>query len=863
MIRRSLSPILVALLAVASHARAEEDAPKFHRHVTAVFSKLGCNGGTCHGAVKGKNGFRLSLFGANPDLDFERLIHEYGGRRIDQFEPAQSLLLLKATGAVEHGGGRRMSTGSPEYRILLDWIAAGTPLDKGDASRLVKLVVTPAEHAAKPGDRYRLKVDATFADGTTEDVTSLCSFESRDMGVVNVDRDGAVVVVGPGGTFLLARYRAAPAVAVVLVPRSDAKPFPEVAAVNFIDTQVLGKLRQLGLTPANLADDVTFLRRTYLDVTGALPTPEAVRAFLADPSADKRTRVIDDLLKQPGHARLWTLKFGDLWKASDFGVYADGMSQDQDAPRFQHWLRARLDENVPYDELVARILTATSREGKDLDEFAANVQEINEGYHEGRTDLDLYDQRKTLDLYWQRKGATGLPGTLQIAHSFLGLRLECAKCHRHPHDVWQQDDLLSFANFFMHVEEVGFRDGNEKKNPEAGKLAKKMIEDGKKLETEVKKERETAGKKLEAEAKKSKEAQETYKKFMSKMSDLDRRAKLLPDIGRRVLHTDIRNNPDSKAFAVVVSPLGTQESKTYRFLGETKNIDVPKGTDPRTLVAEWMRRPDNPFFARALVNRVWAHYFGRGIVDPPDNLSPFEPATHPELLDQLAKEFIAHKFDLRWLHRTILLSRTYQQSTEADPASVIDRANYACFHPRRLPAEVVIDALSQATGSAEDMQMGGAHWPADWKAIDVPYPPKNAYVAFMLEQFGKPARNSAAQCDCERDPNASVLQVLALVNHPRIRQKIADPKGCVAKAMSDSSDVDRQLDDLFLGSLSRLPSDAERSACRTFVKESASPAEGLRSVLWSLLNTREFVLQHCGRSMSCCLVCHGHGFAWP
>ena len=848
MIRLLLSPLLFAALALGPivHVQAADEAPKFHRHITAVFSKLGCNSGTCHGAVKGKNGFRLSLFGAGPDLDFDRLVHEYDGRRIDRFDPAASLLLLKATGAVEHGGGRRMGAGSPEYQLLSRWIAAGMPLDKGAASELVRLVVTPAEHSAKPGDRYRLKVDATFADGTTEDVTSLCAFESRDQGVVSVDRDGAVEVVGPGGTFLLARYRAAPAVAVVLVPRADAKPFAEVAAANFIDTQVLAKLRQLGLTPAALADDVTFFRRAYLDVTGALPTPDAVRTFLADktPSAEKRARVIDDLLRQPGHAQLWTLKFGDLWKASDFGVYADGMSQEQDAPRFSHWLRARLTENVPYDELVARVLTATSREGKSLDEFAKNVQEIAEGYHDHRTDLDLYDQRKTLDLYWQRKSATGLPGTLQIAHSFLGLRLECAKCHRHPHDVWQQDDLLSFANFFMHIEEVGFRGDNEKKYPEAGTLAKKLEADAKKLEAAVKKERETTGKKLEAEAKKSTDAQTAYKKFMSEMSEMDRRSKLLPDIGRRVLHTDIRNQPESKAFAVVVSPLGTQESKTYRFLGETKNVEVPKGTDPRTMVVEWMRRPDNPFFAKALVNRVWAHYFGRGIVDPPDNLSPFNPPTHPELLDQLSREFIAHKFDLRWLHRTILLSRTYQQSTEADTASVLDRANYACFHPRRLPAEVVIDALSQATGTAEDMEMKSAHWPAEWKTIDVPYPPKNAYVAFMLEQFGKPARNSAAQCDCERDPNASVLQVLALVNHPRIRQKIADPKGRVAKVLSESSDVDRQLDDLFLGSLSRLPTDAERSTCRTFVKESASPAEGLRSVLWSLLNTREFVLQH-------------------
>jgi hypothetical protein len=279
-------------------------------------------------------------------------------------------------------------------------------------------------------------------------------------------------------------------------------------------------------------------------------------------------------------------------------------------------------------------------------------------------------------------------------------------------------------------------------------------------------------------------------------------------------------------------------------LGDTKPLVVPKDQDPRALVAAWMRRPDNPFFARAIVNRVWAHYFGRGIVDPPDHLSPFNPPSHPELLDELCRGFVKNGYDLKWLHRTILNSRTYQQSSQATAANATDRANYAYFYYRRLPAEVLLDTLSQATGTKEDMDMKFYHWLPQWKTVEIPYPPRNAFVAFMLEQFGRPQRNSASQCDCERDSSASVLQVLSFANHPRVRQRIADDKGQVARIVKEYADNERRVEEVFLCTLCRPPSAAEREACLKYIQESASPTEGLRGVMWSLLNTREFLLQH-------------------
>jgi hypothetical protein len=305
-----------------------------------------------------------------------------------------------------------------------------------------------------------------------------------------------------------------------------------------------------------------------------------------------------------------------------------------------------------------------------------------------------------------------------------------------------------------------------------------------------------------------------------------------------VLQAEVRLLPPGK-FAKVTSPIGSRESKVYRLLGEADPVTVPPDRDPRELVMAWMRQPDNPFFAKAIVNRVWAHYLGRGLVDPPDHLSPFNPATHPELLKELCDRFVASGYDLRWLHRTILSSRTYQQA-----GGSADRANYAAFPARRLPAEVLLDALNAATGTAEKMDMRYYHWPDDLKAVEVPYPPRNEFVAFVLENFGRPKRNAAVQCDCERDGGASVFQVLTLANHPRVWEKIRDPNGRAAKLAKEAGDADKKVEELFLATVSRLPTDTEWAACRKYLRAAESPEKGLQGVLWGLINTREFLLQH-------------------
>jgi hypothetical protein len=862
-------------------ADAQVADPQFGRHVVAVFSRMGCNAGTCHGAVQGKNGFRLSLFGAKPELDHQQLVRDQMGRRIDMLTPANSLLLLKATGRVPHAGGKLLAPDSAEYKVLHDWIAAGAVLDAETKRRVTQLTVSPREHLLKPGESYRLRAEATFADGAVEDVTGLCAFQSLDRGTATVDANGNVTAAGTGDVTILVRYRDEPASALALVTQTSATPFPEVTAHNFIDEHVLNKLRKLGIPPAEIIDDATFLRRVRLDVTGQLPAPDEVRSFLADTSATKRAQKVDQLLSEPGYAALWTLKFCDLLGASDFGVYADGLAEHYEAPRFQAWVRARLEENVPYDEFAARIIGATSREGRSIDDWSQEVIALQTGYATPRKDLELYAQRKTLDAYWQRRDATGVPGAMQIAHTFLGLRLQCAQCHRHPHDVWQQDDLLSFANFFTRVRRVGFEGDNEKRFPEAAARFKQLEAEGKQLVEDAKKLKEGKVKELAEKAKtadqdrnrvrneiakaekdgataeiEAKRAQlaaseqviAEHKAAQEEANNLERRGKMLGDeVAKRVLHAGIFHRTDEQAqktFASVDSPLGQQSSKEYRLLGRREPLTLSPDEDPREQVVAWLRRPDNPFFARAIVNRVWAHYFGRGLIDPPDDLSPLNPCTHPALLDELSRRFVEAKYDLKWLHRTILASRTYQHSSQATPANAADRTNYSHFPLRRLPAEVLLDAVNQVTGTREDFGMKYFHWPENISTVEVPYVPQNGFVTFVLEQFGRSERNSSAQCDCQRQSEASLLQVLSLANHPRVWQKIADPQGRATQLAKQFETPAQRVEELYLCTVGRLPDKAEVAACEAHLRDAASPEAGLHTVLWSLLNTKEFVLQH-------------------
>lgn len=832
--------ILLTLIAVVFTGRpalAADAEPQFSRHVVPVLSHLGCNaGGACHGTVLGQGGFRLSLFGSQPAVDFARLTREVSSRRLSPLQPEQSLMLLKATGQVPHGGGKRTSVGSNDYQVLHDWIAAGATLDDLAQSRLTRLAVTPVEQTLKPGEAAQFRVTATYVDGSTADVTRLCKFESHTEEVASIDANGTVRAKSVGDTTAIIRYGSEPVLASVLVvPAESAKPVAEIKPHNFIDGHILAKLRALNLPPAGVCDDATFLRRLCLDVTGYLPPPEEVRAFLADTDPEKRAKKIDEVLGRPGYAEIWASKFSDLIKPVERGNEGNNnILQGQVLRiRFYEWLRARLQENVPYDQLVERIFVSSSLEGRLVEEWLVERQACQEELtkkDKGRPLqeplLAAYNQRKTLDLYWERDGATGVSGAMQFAHAFLGLRLQCAQCHRHPYDVWQQDDLLSFANFF-----TAMNTGGQRKNSPAVEAYASRIKDDLQFWTQE-------AKKLSAskDAKDKAKAAEVQTKITAATGPL--REEVAPLMGGTIAPASVRNT------------LGTQDSRVLRLLGEKTAVEVAADKDRRLLVMEWLRRPDNHFFARAIVNRVWAHYLGRGLVDPPDNLSPLNPPSHPKLLDELCHGFIQSGYDLKWLHRTILQSRTYQQSQEAPATSANDRRNFARFYIRRLPSEVILDVLNQATGARDKFTPSWLFRDGERAVlvagvmVDV-FTYQQSSDPFRYLIFGRQFRRPTVQCDCEQSGDVTLPQLFFLANHPEVRQKIATENGWVAQLAGNKQLEDRQrIEDLFLRALGRLPADNEMKAGLEYLKTSPNLRKGLEDVLWSLVNTREFQLNH-------------------
>jgi hypothetical protein len=822
-----------------SAARAGEQSertPQFSRHVVPVLSRLGCNaGGACHGIVKGQNGFRLSLFGGQPALDFDRLTREVAGRRLNYQDPDRSLILLKATGQVSHGGGKRTEVGSSDYQVLRGWIAAGGQLDDVAKSQVTRLSVCPAEHVLKAGEARRFQVIATYADGTTADVSNLCRYEIHADEIASVDTSGAVRGQRVGDTVVIIRHGAEPVLASVLVVPGETKHPFDAKPHNFIDDHILAKLRAMDLPPSAICDDSTFLRRLYLDVTGYLPPPEEIRAFLADQAPDKRNKKIDEVLAKPGHAEVWAAKFSDLIKPVERGN--DGGNNQGPGQvlriRFYEWLRARLQDNTPYDRIVEKIFVSSSLEGRPVEQWLGEFEALKDELTKRKDKpplseplLSVYNQRQTLDLYWEREGATGVSGALQFAHAFLGLRLQCAQCHRHPYDVWQQDDLLSFANFFTAMNTGGARKNSAEVEAHKEKLKPDLQAWNEELKT----------------LSKSKEAADKTKAAQLQAKIAAANAPFATEVA--LLTSGV------PASVSVKSPLGTQSSSVARLLGEKTTSELAPDKDRRQLVIDWLRRPDNPFFARAVVNRVWAHYLGRGLIDPPDNLSPLNPPSHPKLLDELCQGFIKSGYDLRWLHRTILQSRTYQQGHLANDANSLDRRNYARFQMRRLPGEVILDVLNQATGAKEK-------YPGAWMfrdgeravytagvMVDV-YNFYNLNDAFRYVVFGRQVRRTNVQCDCEQGNDVALPQLLFLANHAEVRQKIAGDNGRIAQlAKNKEMNNHQRVEELFLAALGRMPTADELKAGIDHIESSDSLRKGLEEVLWSLVNTREFQLNY-------------------
>jgi hypothetical protein len=775
----------------AGPARAEVRLPgggtvqkvDFERHIMGLFGRMGCNSGSCHGSFQGKGGLRLSLFGYDPEKDYLALTHDLEGRRINRADPDASLILLKATAQVAHGGQKRFAKGSWPYQLFRDWIKQGAPWHKGSGD-IASISINPPEYVfPKSGLSGQLRVEAAFADGTKEDVTPLCDFRSNDDSVVEVNPLGQLTSLRPGDTAVIVSYRGNVTPVRVLTPveSTPGARYPVVPEVNYIDHDVFTKLKRLNIVPSDLSSDGEFLRRVTIDVIGSLPTPQEAREFLADTRPDKRARKIDELLANPMHAALWATKFCDITGNNTDLLENPQKDRAKLSQMWHDWFRKRVAENMPYDQIVHGVLCATSRDGLSPEEYVKRFKEREEAEDKGWT--NAYADRDTLDLFWRRQqNVTPDQWGEKTAAAFLGVRVECAQCHKHPFDRWTQADYRAYANVFATVS-FGV-------SPEA-----------KTVFTEENTERKN-------KSDKKNQIAPIREVFVG------------PGKNRALLDPDT-NKP------LIPKALGGPE------------IAVEKNKDPRQALFDWMDDADNPFFARAFANRVWGHYFGVGVVDPVDNFALANPPSNPRLLDALAKDFLRSKYDIRQLERTILNSRAYQLSSSVNATNRLDRTNYSHSFLRPMMAEVVVDVLNDAVGVKEKF---GADAPPDCRAVEIGASRVNGSVALAFRVFGRPQRTTA--CDCERSSDPGLTQKLFLMADDTLVNKIKAPNNRLKQLLADHKDDNEALDELFLAALTRLPTDKEREKFAAYRAEHKDRRAAFGDALWALVNTSEFILNH-------------------
>lgn len=776
---------------VAAPASAAVDVPggkkvdkvDFERHLMGLFGRSGCSMGSCHGSFQGKGGFRLSLFSFNPEPDYFAITRDGLGRRLSMSNPDSSILLLKSTGQIEHAGGVRFQKDSWQYKIIRDWIVAGAPWTKGSGD-VKKITVSPSDYTfKKSGEAVQITVKATFADDSEEDITPFCEYRTNDDFVAEVTNLGRMTAMRPGSTSVVVSYRGnvLPVRLIVPLELPAAFKYPPVPEVNFVDREVFARLRKLNMVPSDLSSDEEFLRRVTIDTIGALPSPEDIRAFVADKSPDKRAKKIDELLAHPLHAALWATKFSDITGNDTQALEQPVIMKPKRSQMWHDWFRKRVAENMPYDKIVKGVLTATSRDGKAPDEWIKDVIKYDEAAQKG-FDSD-YANRESLDLFWRRQqNVTIDQWGEKVAAAFMGVRLECAQCHKHPFDRWSQEEYRAHANIFS---QISFQASPE---------AKKVID------------AENAARKGQGK----KNNQFPIVKEVWVMNT----GKLLP-------------NPETGGFLPPKAPGGPV-------------LKMEKGKDLRADLYNWLVQPDNPFFARSFVNRIWGHYYGIGIVQPVDDFSLGNPPSNDKLLDALAKEFVDKKFDIRHMERLILNSRSYQLSSRSNDTNKLDKINYARSYIRPMMAEAVVDVLNAALGVTE--KWGNDVKPGS-KAVEVGSSQvANASMAYAFRIFGRPPRTAA--CDCERAMEPALPQKLYMMTDQNVLGKMNVNDGRLQKVLASKLTDDQILEELFLATLSRMPSANDRKAFAAHRQIVTDRRAAFLDTMWALINTREFILNH-------------------
>lgn len=703
---------------------AAESLRSFRQEVMPALSKAGCNSGACHGYSLGKNGFKLSLRGADPEKDYDAISKEFFGRRVNVGVPEASLLIAKPNGAMPHEGGVRFKKDSLLNETLLSWVKQGTPSDLADPNRVVGVKLIPDKLVLRPGQRHRLQLIATYTDGTTADVTRMGIFTANNNQFADVDLEGLVVAGDAGETAIMARYERTFAATGVVVLNSESNFAPSPVPENLVDKPVVEKLNRLKIAPSPLAGDEEFLRRVYLDLIGIQPKPDEIKAFVASVDPQKREKTVDALLERPEFVDHWSLKWGDLLQNSRNAVSSPGVFL------FREFLRDAVSANMPLDEFCRKILTAR---GGAADDPASAFFAVSK------------DTNDTVER------------TTQV---FCGVRMLCARCHTHPLENWTQADYYGIASFFSQV--------SVRPDPR------------------------------------------------------------LTGIGNAKL---VQVTP---AAGFATNPR-TSQAQPPKFLGGAAPELAPN-IDRREAYAKWLTSPENPFFARGVVNRIWSYFFHRGIIEPVDDIRSTNPPINPALLEALTKDFIEHKFDVRHLMRRIVTSQTYQRTSVPTPSNKSDQLNFSHSIPRRVPAESLLDCLVQATAIPENIS--GA--PGGFRAAQLP--DANVDSPF-LSLFGKPQRMEA--CECERDNSSNMLQALHFLNGNSILGRVQNPAARPATLFAQKLPDDQLISELYLWSLARSPSAAELKVGVEFLSSYGDKKnEAVQDLMWALLNSKDFLLVH-------------------
>jgi hypothetical protein len=704
----------------------------FPNQVNPIFTKLSCSSGGCHGKIAGQNGFRLSLLGFDPVFDYDNLLKEARGRRVFPAAPEKSLLLTKATGAVPHGGGKKMDPSGEEFKIVRRWIASGAPYGTSADPTVVKITVHPEHRVLDRRGRQQLAVHAHYTDGAVEDVTRRAQYESNDTDIATVSESGLVGAPGTTGeAAVMARFNGHVTVFRATVPRPGEPARFEFKERTVVDRFTARKWAELNVAPSGLCSDEVFVRRAYLDVTGTLPDAKDVTAFVEDRDPAKRDKLIDRLLETPEYAYFFANKWADILRVKRrqqpnraFGTFA-----------FHNWIREAMAADKPYDEFVRDILVASG------------------------------DESKAPPTVWYKEVRTPESFVDDVSQVFLGQRLACAQCHHHPYEKWSQDDYWGVAAFFGRV---GF--------------------------------------------------------------------KTLPTPG-----VANQNQQNQKQVLFVRAAGGVQNKRTgltapLKALGaEPMTADADE--DPRAKFADWMTAPGNPYFARTVANRYWAHFFGRGIVDPLDDMRVTNPPSNPELLDALSRNLIDNKYSLKALVRTICKSRTYQLAAEPNELNAGDKQSFARYYPKRLRAEVLFDAVAKLTDSSTAFPGLPADRFAPNRAIMLP---DESFASYFLDVSGRPQRISA--CECERVNEASLAMTLHLLNGQDVQDKIARAGGRAERLAKDPRpDADKVAELFVLATGARPTREKLDLAVAHIAKHEKNKQLAYENIVWALLNSKAFL----------------------